>query len=200
MTLMLMVGIPTHRLLRQRSVDSFNQTFYQTEQMPATKPEDISQKITAYRSLLNEYADLPAVGLIHFKLADLLVEQNKTDEALKVLNDALANAKAADIFSTLLLFKQVALFKTSSRWEEALKAIDAQGSKVLPDFRERLELARAGLLKSAGRKNEAKAIYEKLSVVKIEGVEKGVNLMDAFDPAVANEAREALLQLELNVI
>lgn len=195
--LLLVVGLPTQRYLQQRQKDGFAQALYSVEQMPVVSATETDQKIAAFKKMLGEYADFPGARLAQLKLAGFLATQKKNTEALGVVEEGLQLSGDADILSTLLALKKIGLLKAEGKFAEAAEALTGLEGQVITTLRDHLKLAKAELLLFAGKKDEAKTLYEQLSVVNIQTEGKPINLMDAFDPTVSNQARDQLLLMEL---
>ncbi|RKS55746.1 tetratricopeptide repeat protein [Gillisia mitskevichiae] len=84
----------------------------------------------------NSLEDSTQTALKLYAKADLLAFQNKTEEAIEVLNDILQNHKGEKIEDEALL-KQAELFKMSENWKQAennyLKILEFYGKDILAD-------------------------------------------------------------------
>lgn len=195
--LLVLIGVPTQRYLKQRQMDGFARALYAAEQMPGASQAEVEQKITAFNKVIAEHADFPAVRIARLNLAALLSSQKKNAEALTIVDEGLKASTKADILSTLLVFKKVGLLKSEGKFAEAAMALTGVENQVIPTLKDQLKLLKAELLLLTGKKDEAKTLYEQLSVVNIQAEGKSLNLMDAFDPTVSNQARDRLLLMDL---
>lgn len=195
--LILLIGIPVHRFLDQRESDALAVELFQVEELPATNQAEIAARIAGFQALVKEYATVPAVRLAEVKFATFLLENNKTDEALSVVDAGLKLSSTPDILSTLLVLKKASLFKSQGKLTEAIQVLDASNHLLLASFADSTKLIKASWLLLTGKKEEARVLYEQLSTLSLQGADKSVNLLESFDPTVSNRAREQLLLMEL---
>lgn len=120
------------------------------------------KKVQNYQSLIRDYKEVPAVQLARLNLADKLAVDKKMDEALKTLDEGLAATKESDLFTTLLVFKKVALLRGQDKFAEALKALDGGAARLMPGMEDAATLLRADLTLQTGKKEDARQLYTSL--------------------------------------
>lgn len=193
----LTVGVPVHRYLLQRDIEQLAQAFYVAEQLPASTETEVSAKIKSLGDVVARFAKLPAVRLTQLKLASLLLQHKQPDAALDVLNAGIAlSLPEPDVLSTVLVIKKVSVLKGQGKFTDAIKVLDQNVSRVISTYVDNIRLLKADLLVQSGKKDEAKALYQELSVVNLKNDGKA-GLLESFDPTVSTQARDRVLLLEL---
>lgn len=120
------------------------------------------KKVQGYTDLIRDFGDLPAVQLARLNLADKLADDKKIEEAIKVLDEGLAQTTETGLFSTLLVMKKVGVYREQGKYAEAIKALDEGKAKLYQEFEDGARLIRADLQVVAGLKDDARKSYEEL--------------------------------------
>lgn len=155
------------------------------------------KKEALYRDILAHYGDISASQMARLNLAQYLVENQKIVEAQKLLNEGLKGADKT-VFSTLVILKSIDLLKAEKKYGEAAVLASENEKHVMDYFLPRLKLIQADLFLLAGKKDEAKSLYQSLSAV--SGGEVGDKNSKDFDPTVVDEAKDQLLLMELGAL
>lgn len=185
---MIAIAIPVMRYFHTQKINTFNQKFYQ-----ATKG---LKKEQSYRELLNEYKDLPAAQVVRLELIDNLLEHNSEDDAIKEIDAGLDSSKR-DVFQTILVLKRVGILKQNKKFKEAADFIDQHEKQIIVPFLTRMRMIRADLLLLSGERDKARELYQQLAAFEGAG---STGLTTDFDPALANEAKDQVLLIDLGVI
>lgn len=185
---MIGIAIPVTRYYHAKKISTFNQKFYQ-----ATKG---LKKEQSYRELLSEYKDLPASQLVRLELISNLLEHNSEEEAIKEIDAGLDETKR-DVFQTILILKRVGILKKNKKFKDAADFIDQHDKQVIVPFLTRIRMIRADLLLLAGERDKARELYQQLAAFEGAG---STGLTTDFDPALANEAKDQVLLIDLGVI
>ncbi len=123
-----------------------NQEAYRAAQSP--------DKVAAYEEFLKQNKEGALASYVALDLFSQLAKAGKNDEAKKVLDQALTSAP--DFLKPLIIGSQAQFLADQGDVDQALKVLEAAPNGEYP------QLVRAWILESAGRKDEAKAIYESL--------------------------------------
>lgn len=188
--LVLVVGVYGLRWHRLKRAQAFNERLYQAQ--TGLKKE------TLYREILNEYSDIPASQYARLALVDYLLDHNRADEVAQEILMGLKRP-GPDIFTTLLVVKNIAILKGRGEFLDAASFADKNRDRVLQTFRGRLDLITANLYLLAGKKESARDTLEKI-VASAQRKEAGQVGVTGFDPRVVKEARDRLLLLDLGVL
>jgi predicted negative regulator of RcsB-dependent stress response len=156
------------------------------------------QKVLGYQSIIKDFADIPGVNLVRLKLAEALIENQKTDEALAVLSEGV-KAGGRDVLTTLLLIKELDIYKTKKDYAGALTALNAGRKNILSAYANTLAITEADLLLLSGKKEDARKILTALTTAKPEIPKEGADAELGDDGSVA-AAKEKLLLLDLGVL
>jgi predicted negative regulator of RcsB-dependent stress response len=177
----------------EKRLEGFNARFYAAEKG--------LKKEVSYRALLQEFGDVPASALVRLALVGNLLDNQKPDEALKVLDEGLHVHLGADIFTTLLVVKKIDVLKGQGDFTAAAAFADQAASRVIDTYRDSLLFTRADLLLLAGQWDDAKALYQRLAVVEEggEGEEKAQK-KDRADPQLPHKAKGRLKLIEFGLI
>jgi predicted negative regulator of RcsB-dependent stress response len=174
----------------QQQVMDFNERLEAVAKSP--------QKVDGYRKVVADFATVPAVNLARLRLVSALLDNQKTDDALKALDDGLAKS-GPDIFTTLLVLKKIDVLKGEKKYDEALKALRDGRSKVISAYDDELSLQEAQLALLAGHKDDARKIYDRLAALKVEVPKEG-SQDPGLDESVISTAKDQLLLLDLGVL
>lgn len=180
--------IPGFNYYRQKQVLDFNAKLYQASK--SLKKEQL------YRELVAEYQSLPAAQLARIQLINNLLEHDDEAGAIKEIEAGL-NSEARDIFQTVLILKRANIFKKNEQFLEASKFIADHEKQVIVTFINRMRMIRADLLLLSGERKGARELYQELASFEGAGAQ---GLTTDFDPALANEAKDQLLLIDLGVI
>ena len=104
-------SIPGLKWYRLRQINSFNEKLYGAQK--SLKKESL------YSELITDYQSLPASQLARLKLVDELVDHDKKEAAQQVIAEGLL-ADKRDIFTTLLVLKNLGLLKADKKYSDAI--------------------------------------------------------------------------------
>lgn len=184
------VTIPALKWYRLKEVQSFNKKLYSAQTS--------IKKEAAYRGLITDYKNLQASQFARLKLIDDLMDHQQVDEARQVIENGL-QGDDRNIFTTLLVLKNINIFKENNKYKEAAAFAKNNENKILETFLGQYQLIYADLLLLDNNRSEARKVYEKLSQFSGIGAEGQKQLVD-FDPVVANKAKDKLLLLDLGIL
>lgn len=173
-----------------KQVESFSQKFYLAQK--SLKKESL------YRGLINEYKDLPGSQFVRLKLIDDLLDHNQTQEAQKVIEQGLQN-NDKDIFTTLLVLKNINILKEENKYQQAAEYAIKQENKVLSTYYGHYQLIVAELYLLSDNNGDARKIYEKISAF-VPLKNSGQKIVNQFDPAVINQAKDKLFLMDMGVL
>lgn len=156
------------------------------------------QKVPGYQTVIKDFSDIPGVNLARLKLVDALIENQKTDDAIAVLNEGL-KAGGRDVLTTLLLIKELDIYKDKKDYAGALTALQDGRKKILPSYVNTLSMTETDLLLLSGKKDEARKVLMALIAAKPEMPKDGAAAELGDDGSVA-AAKEKLLLLDLGVL
>ena len=111
----------------------------------------------------NKYDDTTQTALRYYAKADLMAFQNKTSQAIKLLDKVLTEHNGESI-TDQALFKQAELYEQQQRYDKA----EANYQKIIADYREDILIDDAYYYLAElynnylGKPEEAKALYEKV--------------------------------------
>ena len=145
------------------------------------------------KELIADYPALPAHNLAVFALAEYQLENQKHAEALATLATGLQDQQA-NILTTVLVLKSVAIYKSQKQFAEAASFLEAQKNQVLPSYLPQANLLKGDLYLLAGDVSKARAVYSELATPAL----KPDAATEARDVQINKLAKEKLLQLELN--
>ncbi|MBF0104359.1 MAG: hypothetical protein HQM16_03420 [Deltaproteobacteria bacterium] len=188
--LVLVLAIPGFKWYRLKQIDAFNTKLYQAEKS--------LKKEALFREIIGNFKGLTASQYVRIRLINDLLDHDKKDEALKVVDEGLTQ-KGQNIFTTVMALKKIALLKQQGKFSEAAAEAVRLENKILPTFLNRYKMITAELYLLNKDTGKARAVFEELGEFAGVGAEAKAGLED-FDPVLANQAKDMLLFLDLGVL
>lgn len=170
------------------------------------------KKVSAYQDLIRDYRDVPATALARIRLADKLVDDKKIDEAIKILDEGLAEPHEPGLLSTLLVLKKAEICRSSGKFDKAIQVLDAGKGHWLAGFEDAVTLMKADTLLLAAKQEDARKLYEGL-ILRAEQLEAKQrekketeksaakkNPGDEIDAEIVKRAKDQIYLLDLGVL
>lgn len=183
------LSIPLFKWYRMNTIEDFNTKLYEAQK--SLKKEDL------YRELIANYKNLTAAQYVRLKLVSELIDHSKKDEALTVIDQGLSGTDK-NIFTTLLTLKKLSILKQDKNYALAAQEAARLEQKVMDAFVNNYRMITAELFILAGERENARALYEKIG--EFEGVGAGAGELEDFDAALAGQAKDMLLFLDLGIL
>lgn len=192
LAVLLGVGLPTLRWYQSHRVVQFNTQLFEAEKS--------LKKIDLYAELVKEYDSIPAVQYARLKLVENLVEHSQLDEAAAQLDEGIKKESKPGIFPTLLVLKRLDLLKNQNKYLEASDYAINHQNNILKAYLPQYRLFQANLMILAGKKEEARALYQKM-IAEAETLNEGdTTPVKSDNTAAVQEAKEQLMLLDLGVL
>lgn len=129
----------------------------------------------AYRSILKTK---PGDVLALQGLANLLLQQNRSQEAISLIEDTLRTAAPEDVNSVRLLLGQV--YAEQKRYDDAIAIYDDLIKVDKQDFRP--VLAKAAILRQQGKTEQAESLFKNAAALAPAEYKEGINKLATEQP------------------
>jgi predicted negative regulator of RcsB-dependent stress response len=186
------IGMPTLRWYQAYRVETFNAKLFEAEKS--------LKKIDLYQGLVKDYSSIPASQYARLLLVDSLVEHRQFDDAAKQLDQGIKKNNRPDIFSTLLVLKRLDLLKNQEKYLEASDYATNHQNNILKTYLPQYKLYQANLMILAGKKDEARALYEKIVAETETTTEDTPETAKTQNAAIVKTAKGQLMLLDLGVL
>lgn len=192
LAILLGVGMPTLRWYQAHRIEIFNAKLFEAEKS--------LKKVDLYQELIKNYSSIPASQYARLMLVDSLVEHNQFDDAAKQLDQGIKKSGQPDIFSTLLVLKRLDLLKNQEKYLEASDYATNHQNNILKTYLSQYKLYQANLMVLAGKKDEARSLYEKIIAEAETKNEKIPEATERQNTEIVKTAKGQLMLLDLGVL